>query len=74
MIILILESAVKVVSVTDVVVTQITVARIKRGFLLKDIISTNKLFRYFIQSDLLTIVLKISICLKALANVQNKYK
>ena len=63
-IILILESAVKVVAVTDVVVTQITVARIKRGFLLKDIISTNKLFRYFIQSDLLAIVLKISICLK----------
>ena len=74
MIIAILESAVKVVAVTDVVVTQITVARIKRSFLLKDIISTNKLFRYFIQSDLLTIVLKISICLKALANVQNKYK
>ena len=41
MIIAILESAVKVVAVTDVVVTQITVARIKRGFLLKDIISTN---------------------------------
>ncbi len=64
MIIAILESAVKVVAVTDVVVTQITVARIKRSFLLKDIISTNKLFRYFIQSDLLAIVLKISICLK----------
>tara|TARA_B100001741_G_C16108234_1_gene394288 strand:- start:146 stop:361 length:216 start_codon:yes stop_codon:yes gene_type:complete len=63
-IIAILESAVKVVAVTDVVVTQITVARIKRSFLLKDIISTNKLFRYFIQSDLLAIVLKISICLK----------
>ena len=63
MIIAILESAVKVVAVTDVVVTQITVARIKRSFLLKDIISTNKLFRYFIQSDLLAIVLKISICL-----------
>ena len=60
----ILESAVKVVAVTDVVVTQITVARIKRSFLLKDIISTNKLFRYFIQSDLLSVVLKISICLK----------
>ena len=42
-IIAILESAVKVVAVTDVVVTQITVARIKRSFLLKDIISTNKL-------------------------------
>ena len=51
MIIAILESAVKVVAVTDVVVTQITVARIKRGFLLKDIISTNKLFRYFMIID-----------------------
>ena len=64
MIIAILESAVKVVAVTDVLVTQITVAQIKGGFLLKDIISTNKLFRYFIHSDLFTTVLKISICLK----------